>query len=129
MEEIKKDEVVNFEKPALGRRDIMKLGVGAGVAAAGLMAVPASAFAQGRGQGPQASPPTGPLAPASQAQVQHFPEIRESDQIIMSTDVGYSATTHSGWVNNSGRASGNGPMDECSRRIVEYVSKFDESKL
>ncbi len=129
MEEIKRDEGVSSEKPALGRRDLMKLGVGAGVAAAGLMAVPASAFAQGRGQGPQASPPTGPLAPASQAQVQHFPEIRESDQIIMSTDVGYSATTHSGWVNNSGRASGNGPMDECSRRIVEYVSKFDESKL
>jgi len=28
--------------------------------------------------------------------------------------VGYTVYTGAGWVNNSGRASGNGPMDECS---------------
>jgi 2-methylcitrate dehydratase len=37
--------------------------------------------------------------------------------------------TGAGWVNNSGRASGNGPMDECSRRIVEWVDSYSASKM
>ena len=37
--------------------------------------------------------------------------------------------TGPGWKNDSGRASGNGPMDYTSRRLVEYVSSFSESSL
>ena len=39
------------------------------------------------------------------------------------------AVTHSGWTNNAGRASGNGPMDETTRRIVRYVRSFGEANL
>jgi 2-methylcitrate dehydratase len=37
--------------------------------------------------------------------------------------------TRTGWKNTAGRASGNGPMDETTRRIVEYVSSFSEANL
>jgi hypothetical protein len=43
--------------------------------------------------------------------------------------LGYETKTGPGCVNNSGRANGNGPRDECSRRIVEWVHGFSESDL
>jgi hypothetical protein len=54
---------------------------------------------------------------------------RESQQVAAARQTGYTVSTGPGWVHNSGRASGNGPMDECSRRIVEFVSAYSESKL
>ena len=37
--------------------------------------------------------------------------------------------TRSGWKNDAGRASGNGPMDDTTRQIVRYVSSFSEANL
>ena len=37
--------------------------------------------------------------------------------------------TGTGWKNEANRASGNGPIDNTTRQIVEYVSAFSESKL
>jgi len=37
--------------------------------------------------------------------------------------------TRSGWRNDAGRASGNGPMDDTTRRIVRYVTSFSEANL
>jgi len=106
--------------PSLRRRDVLtKLGVGAGVA----MSMRKTASAQ------QAQAPTGGLDEASKANLQVWPDIRKSEQVTASTQVGYAVSTGPGWVNNSGRASGNGPMDESSRRIVEFVSSYSESKL
>jgi 2-methylcitrate dehydratase len=34
-----------------------------------------------------------------------------------------------GWKNDASRISGNGPMDDTSRRIVHYVSSFSESDI
>jgi 2-methylcitrate dehydratase len=96
----------------------MRLGVSAGVAMT--MVKPL--------QGQQALP-TGGLAPASSQNVQRWPDIQGSEQVAATTQTGYTVSTGPGWVNNSGRASGNGPMDECSRRIVEFVSSYSESKL
>jgi 2-methylcitrate dehydratase len=107
--------------PSIGRRDVMKLGVGAGVAMTMLKA-PASAQ-----EAP--APPTGGLAEASSQNVQRWPNIGESEQVVATTQPGYAVSTGPGWVNKSGRASGNGPMDECSRRIVEFVTSYSESKL
>jgi 2-methylcitrate dehydratase len=42
---------------------------------------------------------------------------------------GADAVTRSGWKNDAGRASGNGPMDDTTRRIVRYVSSFSEANL
>jgi 2-methylcitrate dehydratase len=75
------------------------------------------------------TPPTSGLEEAPKLNVQRWPEIRESQQVAASTQTGYTVSTGPGWVNRSGRASGNGPMDECSRRIVEFVDSYSESKL
>jgi 2-methylcitrate dehydratase len=117
----KKHNSVSPRVPPLGRRDLMKLSVGAGLAVSMLKAPAASAQ-----QGPT---PTGGLAEAPSQNIQHWPDIRESEQVVATTQPGYTVWTGPGWVNNSGRASGNGPMDECSRRIVEFVSSYSESKL
>src|ERR1700693_4575825 len=106
--------------PSLGRRDLMKLGVGAGVVT--MLKSPAAAQ-----EAPV--PPTAGLAEASSQNVQRWPDIRESEQVVATTQPGYAVSTVPGWVNKSGRASGNGPMDECSRRIVEFVSSYSDSKL
>jgi 2-methylcitrate dehydratase len=53
----------------------------------------------------------------------------ESKEIATSGNVGYITKTGPGWKNTSGRAWGNGPMDECSRRFVEWVDKFSEKDL
>src|SRR5579863_8631356 len=37
--------------------------------------------------------------------------------------------TRTGWKNTAGRASGNGPMDDTTRQIVQYVSSFSEANL
>ena len=37
--------------------------------------------------------------------------------------------TRTGWKNTARRASGNGPMDDTTRQIVQYVSSFSEANL
>ena len=118
-----KTKKVRRRASKLGRRDLMKMGVGASVAVAGMLNVPA-AVAQ---QGEVPRPPTGGLEPTSSAFVQHFPDIAESQEVISTVQPFYITKTTAGWVNNSGRANGNGPMDECSRRIVEWVHSFSAS--
>jgi 2-methylcitrate dehydratase len=39
------------------------------------------------------------------------------------------AVTRSGWKNDAGRASGNGPVDDTTRQIVRYVTSFSEANL
>jgi 2-methylcitrate dehydratase len=119
MDNAKRHDNVRPRVPSLDRRDLMKLGVGAGVAMTMLKA-PARA---------QEVPPTAGLDEAPKQNVQRWPDIRESEQVVATTQPGYAVSTGPGWVNKSGRAFGNGPMDECSRRIVEFVTSYSESKL
>src|SRR5262245_15992534 len=42
---------------------------------------------------------------------------------------GITPFTRVGWINDANRASGNGPMDEPTRQIVQYVSALNESVL
>ena len=121
MDDGRKNEGANPHVSALGRRDLMKLGLGAGLAVTSLEPTAASAQTPGL--------PTGGLDEASKQNLQRWPDIRESKQVVASAQNGYTVSTGPGWVNNSGRASGNGPMDECTRRIVEFVSRYSESKL
>src|SRR5580698_6547196 len=101
----KKDEKANRQGLKLGRREIMKFGAGA--AAAGALAVPAALAQQERI--PPISP-NSPLAPAPHGNLQHFPDIRESQEVITSIQPYYITKTGPGWKNDSGRAFGNGPM-------------------
>jgi 2-methylcitrate dehydratase len=116
----KSDRIAKSEKAnrnRLGRRDMMKLAAGA--AAAGVIGASGASAQQ---QAP--ARPTGPLAPVDHSFDQHFPDIRGSEEVITSVQPFYITKTRSGWTNNSGRSWGNGPMDESTRRIVEWVDKF-----
>jgi 2-methylcitrate dehydratase len=105
---------------ALKRRNLLKLVAGAGAAMTGAKTLTAQQ---------SGVPPSAGLAEASSQNVQRWPNIQRSQEVAASTQVGFNVATQPGWVNNSGRASGNGPMDECSHRIVEFVSGYSESKL
>src|SRR6516225_1510193 len=108
MEDVtQKDRRVTSRMPAWSRRDLIKkFGLGAGAAVTMLK----TASAQ-QGQQRPPVPPTAGLGQASSQNVQHFPDITESQEVVTSVQPGYITKTGPGWVNNSGRASGNGPMD------------------
>ena len=98
-----KDSNLKFD-----RREVFKIGAGA-VAAATLAGQAAPALAQempeGRGAGPYS--PTGFMyAPG---EIQPF--------------------TGPGYKNTANRLGGNGPMDDTTRKIVDYVLSFDYSKM
>src|SRR5690349_10849133 len=100
---------------AIGRRDMMKLGVGAG--AGSLMGqflnVPA-ASAQNAQRGGQAA-----------RRSVFNPEVWNEEERY----AGVKMETGPGWKNDANRASGNGPMDTTTRIIVDYVKSFSESNL
>jgi len=110
-----KDKNVNLKVPNLGRRDLMKLGVGAAVAGQLLKTGTASAQTA-RGQ-------------MGAGKAEHGSSFRPAEWADEERYAGVRLETGPGWVNDSNRASGNGPMDETSRLIVEYASSFSESNL
>ena len=91
---------------SLDRRDLMKLGTGAVVSA---LAVPVSSAQEPR----SAAPSPGEIsAPGS---------MRKPGEIAPFTGPGYK--------NTANRLAGNGPMDDTSRKIVEFVRSYDASKM
>jgi 2-methylcitrate dehydratase len=100
-------------RSGLGRRDLMKMGVGAGVAAVtqALHAPTALARAQDADQTP-------PLRETGQKGV------APGGPPFLSPHTPTRRVAKYGWKNESGRAFGNGPMDETSRQIVSYVKSF-----
>jgi len=141
MEQAKKDKNVK-QAGDFDRRDLMKLGVaGAGLAMSVAPALGAAALspqqtsAGQRTAAPepagrrQLGPPTGLLRPSTTRGVQQWPLIAGSQVIVASGQVGYTVHTGPGWKNDSGRANGNGPMDETTRRITDFVDWYNESKL
>ncbi len=95
-----------------GRRDFMKMGVGAGLVVSQALGSPLEAQegtrAAAAGQGPRYNP-------AAWTERERY--------------AGVEMTTRYGWKNDSGRASGNGPMDDTSKRLVEYIAGFTEADL
>jgi 2-methylcitrate dehydratase len=98
------DEIVDDTPrvPALGRRDLMKLG--AGVVTAALSG--ATVDAQGRG-GQGAAPAPGSMPDPATPRLHVGP----------------------GYKNTANRLGGNGPIDDTTRQIVKFVTDFNESKL
>ena len=101
------DETESPRAPALDRRDLMKLGAGVVVSALSGSQVAAQGRGGrgGEGQGP---------APARGS-------TRTPGDPRPHTGPGYKYTAN--------RLSGNGPMDDTTRKIVKFVREFDESKL
>ena len=83
-----KDDKLRQATTKRGRRDLIKMGVGAAVTALNAR----KALAQGLAPGP-------------------------------------AVLTRTGWKNTARRSSGNGPMDNTTRQIVEYVTSFSEANL
>ena len=113
----KKDRDGGAHKNGRGRRDILKLGAGVGVAAAAQMLQAARAAAQT----PEVFVPP-PIARGGARGVPGGPPYIS----------GHTATRRVakyGYKNDSGRAYGNGPMDATSREIVKYVSSFQPPEL
>ena len=135
-----KKEESNNRTGDLGRRDLMKMGVSAGVAmaipaaseAAAQEATPArqsSAAAAPARRGAEVGAPTGGLQKATNRGTQTWPMIQKNKVVPASTLPGYTLHTGPGWVNNSGRAFGNGPMDETTQRMVDFVDWYDAKRM
>ena len=103
------------ESSAIGRRDMMKLGVGAGAGTlmGQLLDVPPAA-AQGAQRGGQAG-----------RRSVFNPEAWNEEERY----AGVKMETGPGWKNDANRAFGNGPMDTTTRIIVDYVKSFSEKNL
>jgi 2-methylcitrate dehydratase len=110
----KRSDNTKPQAPGLGRRDLMKMGAVAGVAAMTQML-----------HAPRASAQEAATGLTQDQRSAYRPEAwREAERYA-----GVKMETGPGWKNDSNRASGNGPMDDTSRQIVEYVSAFSESNL
>ena len=99
------DDAVHLQGPSLGRRDLIKLGAGVVVTTLNGVRASAQGGASGTAQGQTAGP--APVPPSRSLGV----------------------VTRAGYKNDANRSSGNGPMDNTSRQIVEYVRSFSESSL
>jgi 2-methylcitrate dehydratase len=93
-------------KATIGRRDLLKLG--AGVVAGAVTA--SDALAQrGGGRGSR-----GPVPPVGSG--------RPADELRPHTGPGY-------YVNDYNRLDGNGPMDDATRRIVDFAQKYNYDSM
>src|SRR5215471_692966 len=88
--------------PAVGRRDLLKLGAGVVAATVGARQAPASA----QRREAQAPPPG---------------SVRQPDAPRPHTGPGYR--------NDANRLGANGPMDDTTRKVVKYVHDFGEHDL
>src|SRR5215467_13139874 len=104
MDDLKNDNKTRFQNSALRRRDLIKLG--AGVVASALTSSVASVEAGGGIQNQVPVPPPGSPPP---------------DEWRPHTGPGYKYTAN--------RYGGNGPMDESTRKIVEFVHGFKYSNM
>jgi 2-methylcitrate dehydratase len=98
------------------RRELLTLGAGVGAGMMLARTLAGSGVSAQESGTPQAGAPAGPV---------YRPE-RWREQLRYS---GVDMRTGPGFVLDSQRASGNGPMDATSSRIVEYVASFSEASL
>lgn len=111
-----KNTRVESGSQSLGRRAVMKLGLGLSAAVGGLLNARMSS-AQADGTATRA----GGQVPGFKFRPQAWTEEERYAGVKMQTGPG--------WTNNSNRSYGNGPMDDTSRMIVEYVKSFSESNI
>src|SRR5215467_3074791 len=104
MDDLKNDNKTRFQNSAMRRRDLIKLG--AGVVASALTGSVASVEAGGGIQNQVPVPPPGSPPP---------------DEWRPHTGPGYKYTAN--------RYGGNGPMDDTTKKIVEFVHKYKESDM
>ena len=115
----------------LGRRKLMKMGLGLGVAAAGQMLPGASGFGQQPGAKPQVAAPNA-ASQDSPEEAARLASVRDGASkpvpggppYLTPHEAQHRVAKYGEFMNTSGRLYGNGPMDETSRRVVSYVNSF-----
>jgi 2-methylcitrate dehydratase len=110
-----KNDKFGASPSGIGRRELMKLGVGAVAAITTLEAKPAAAQQDADAGAAREGAARGGEAGRARETVSR------PDGLVVRTGAGYK--------NDSGRAYGNGPMDEPSRRLVSFVQTYTESNL
>lgn len=122
---MKADKPMKSNKPDLTsrsfpRRDLMKLGLGAGAGVVlGEMLNPPRALGQNTVPWIEGPPPADRAGYANGSSPQQAWTRRDDDARV----------SEAGYKNQANRSSGNGPMDGITRQIVSYTSSFSESKL
>lgn len=106
-----KNETAAPRSYALDRRELMKMGVGAGLVMGQALQASVASAQEGRGTATE--------------DLSYRPDSWRNEQRY----AGVEMATGPGWKSDSTRASGNGAMDETSRRIVEYVHSFSAADL
>jgi 2-methylcitrate dehydratase len=107
----RKDNGGSADRLTLRRREIIKFGLGASALMGGLLTSDSTRAQSERGAAAQGTK----FSPAAWSEQERY--------------AGANMETGPGWKNTSNRAFGNGPMDETSRLIVDYVNAFSESSL
>jgi 2-methylcitrate dehydratase len=110
-----KDDEASSVSNALDRRELIKVGAGA---------VAGFTFAQAL-KAPVAAAQEGARPAAETASLAYRPERWREEMRY----AGVKMETGPGWQHGSTRASGNGAMDDTSRRIVDYVHAFSAADL
>ena len=116
MDDERKNQGANPRVLALGRRDLMKLGIGAGFAITSLRSSAASAQTAGL--------PTGGLDEAPKQNLQRWPDIRASKQVVASAQNGLHGVDRPGLGEQLGpscRERTDGRVHPADRRIRELV--------
>jgi 2-methylcitrate dehydratase len=107
----KNDDSVCPNLSVMNRRKLMKLGIGAGVAAIAGTGMLESAARAAQKTSPDSA---GPVPAWGSLPMTTGPTRRVS---------------RAGYKNDANRASGNGPMDDITRQVVEYADRFWDSTL
>ncbi len=128
---MKKDLTMNetSSHAVTGRRNVLKMGVGIGVAAAADILHPARTLAQekaGQEKAPNATAQDSPEEAARLASVRDGASrpVPGGPPYLTPHGAQHRVARYGDFLNKSGRLYGNGPMDETSRRIVSYANSF-----
>ncbi len=111
----KKPEKTPSSNSSIGRRDLMKIGAGVVMASVAGQGTVAQVAQTGKIK------PESPTAQSRTAQKSGAAEVKAGDWKNLKIGAGYK--------NDAGRISGNGPMDDTSRKLVSYVTSFSEANL
>ena len=115
-ESVKERERTQLSDSALGRRDLMKIGAGAIITTLAGQAAVAHAAEETK---------------AAESKVTAAGEASRQPRAAAATaDFDWkSVRSGPGYKNDANRLSGNGPMDNTSRQLVEYTTGFSEANL
>jgi 2-methylcitrate dehydratase len=111
---------------ALGRRDMLKMGVGLGVAAAANLLHASTTGQQQPKEAPNGASQDSPEEAARLASVRDGASkpVPGGPPYITPHGPQHRVAKYGDFMNKSGRLYGNGPMDETSRLIVSYAGSF-----